>query len=83
MVLSLAKEPAKGGWKIMNEPEGSLLKETNSEPCYNTTTLSGSGAGAGWAVQSFTMKEILSFGNEQVVAVKKADPKTLITVSSF
>ena len=81
MVKALSNESALGGWEIMNEPEGSLIVQSDSEPCYDTSRLSGSGAG--WSGHQFTMKQIQWFVNLQASAIKTADPLTLVTVGSW
>ena len=81
MDKALANESALGGWEIMNEPEGSLIVQTDSEPCFDTSRLGGSGAG--WAGGQFTMRQIAWFVNLQASAIKSADPYTLVTVGSW
>lgn len=54
MVQGLKGIPSVAGWEIFNEPELSVIPgQYNSEPCFDTRRLSGSGAG--WAGQTFTM----------------------------
>ena len=45
MVQGLAGKVALGAWEIMNEPEGSVSISSNSNPCFDTSVLQGSGAG--------------------------------------
>ena len=78
MVKSLANESALGGWEKMNEPEGSLMIKSDSNNCCYTIRLSG--LGAGWYGNFFTMQEILKFVNIQALAIKGADPNTLVKV---
>lgn len=46
MVTALGDHPALGAWEIINEPEGSVYAgQSNGNACFDTTVLSGSGAG--------------------------------------
>lgn len=42
MVRAFRDKPALGAWEVINEPEGSILVESNENPCYDTTII-------GWA----------------------------------
>lgn len=82
MVTGLQDKVALGGWEIINEPEGLVYTgQSNSNPCFDTTPLTGSGAG--W-VNTFTpMENLLRFINLQTSAIKQADPKVLVTLGSW
>jgi mannan endo-1,4-beta-mannosidase len=81
MVEGLKDLPGLAAWEIMNEPEGSLKYESDSDPCFDTIHLNGTGAG--WAGQKVTMKELLRFHNKQASAIHTTDPKALVTVGAW
>ena len=57
-VKAVKDHPALGGWDIINEMEGFIKPgQHNSEPCFDTTFLTGSGAG--WAGASYTAQQLL------------------------
>merc|ERR1719277_2963587 len=81
-VNAVKNHPALGGWDIINEMEGFIIPgQHDSEPCFDTTFLSGSGAG--WAGKSYTAQQLLRFINWQVDAIRKADPSALVTAGSW
>jgi len=58
LVAGLKNKKALGAWGIINEPIGSLatgIKDTN--PCYDTQILTGSGAD--WAGSHLNIKDVL------------------------
>ena len=66
----------------MNEPEGNLKRDQqDSNPCFDTRILSGSGAG--WVGQGVPMRNLLRFINRQIAAIKREDPKVLITMGTW
>ncbi|RXG61487.1 Mannan endo-1,4-beta-mannosidase [Armadillidium vulgare] len=67
---SVAGHPALGAWESINEPEGSVLVTSDSDPCYDTSLLEGSGAG--WTV-------ILHFIGRINQAAHEFDPTGLVT----
>ncbi|KAI8491719.1 hypothetical protein Bbelb_305240 [Branchiostoma belcheri] len=77
----------------MNEPEGSLKIEPNTDPCYDTSFLQGTGAGwAHWDTSQTTpvptwtdvpRQRVLRFINRQAAAIKEKDPNHLVTVGSW
>lgn len=82
MVRALSHHRSLGGWEIMNEPEGIVLNDDwNANDCFDTTVLSGSGAG--WANEYVPMENLLRFINWQIAAVKEEDGKALATVGSW
>ena len=54
---------------------------SNSNPCFDTNPLSGTGAG--WVGNFILMQNMLRFLNRQIAAIKAADPKVLVTVGSW
>lgn len=84
LLWDLSPQPPRslGGWEIMNEPEGIVLNDDwNANDCFDTTVLSGSGAG--WANEYVPMENLLRFINWQIAAVKEEDGKALATVGSW
>lgn len=67
--------------EIMNEPEGSMLVAYDDEPCYDTSNLSGSGAG--WTGRDLPLRDILRFTNQLAAAIRAADPKALVTIGAW
>ncbi|KAK3785917.1 hypothetical protein RRG08_033025 [Elysia crispata] len=79
LVRAVKGHPALGAWDIFNEPEGMLkIGESHDDPCFDTTKLSGSGAG--WAGKRYNYYQILRFINWQADAIKKEDPEVLVTI---
>ena len=79
----LKSEPALGAYEIMNEPEGSVDPQTSDpEPCFDTKNVL-KGSGAGWSGGDVKMEQLLRFHNQQAGAIKKADPKALVTVGAW
>lgn len=57
-VQAVKDHPALGGWDIINEMEGIIKAgEYNSEPCFDTRPLGGSGAG--WAGGGYRAQDLL------------------------
>ena len=81
MVQGLADKVSLGAWEIMNEPEGSISISSNSNPCFDTSILQGSGAG--WTGENIPMEKFLRFINRQAGAIKQHDPKALVTLGSW
>jgi len=82
MVHHVAGHPALGAWDIINEPEGMLKPDQyNSEPCFDTTSLKGSGAG--WAGQKYSFQQLLRFINLQADAIHSADRGALVTIGAW
>ncbi|KAG0726507.1 Mannan endo-1,4-beta-mannosidase [Chionoecetes opilio] len=73
--------PALGAFEAVNEPEGSVKVESNSDPCYATTLIGLNGAG--WTGNSIPMEKYLRFIGRQNEAVRAFDPETLITLGSW
>lgn len=65
----------------MNEPEGSIAIQSNANPCFDTTILAP--YGGGWSGANIPMEVMLRFINRQAGAIKRADPKALVTVGSY
>nr|BBB35836.1 endo-1,4-beta-mannanase [Eisenia fetida] len=81
MVSALSGKVALGGWEVMNEPEGIVSAGvSDGNPCFDTQPLAGSGAG--WA-DSIPMQRLQSFINKQTAAIKRADPKVIVTLGSW
>ena len=56
MALALKGHPALGAWEIINELEGSVYAgKVDTNPCYDTQILTGSGAG--WTGKWIPMKK--------------------------
>lgn len=82
MVNGLKDKVALGGWEVMNEPEGLVSAgQTNSNNCFDTRPLTGSGAG--WVNTFIPMQNLLRFINVQNAAIKQADPKAVTTLGSW
>ena len=66
----------------MNEPEGSVdTSIKNSEPCFDTTGLQGTGAG--WTGSKIPIQYLQRFANKLASAIKTTDPKALVTIGSW
>ncbi|XP_071528681.1 LOW QUALITY PROTEIN: mannan endo-1,4-beta-mannosidase-like [Panulirus ornatus] len=73
--------PALAAFEAVNEPEGSVVVETNSNSCYDTTIIGNNGAG--WTGKAIPMERWLRFIGRQNEAVRAIDPETLTTIGSW
>ncbi|KAL7637770.1 UNVERIFIED_CONTAM: hypothetical protein RMT77_011381 [Armadillidium vulgare] len=78
---SVAGHPALGAWESINEPEGSVQVTSNSDPCYDTSFLQGSGAG--WTGNNIPMERFLHFIGRINQAAHEFDPTGLVTLGSW
>lgn len=82
LVQSLAGHAGVGGWEIMNEPEGSVAAGVpDSNPCYDTSALKGTGAG--WSGAQLPMAALMGFIGRLADAVHSADASATVTVGSW
>nr|AYM45055.1 putative endo-beta-1,4-mannase [Gecarcoidea natalis] len=81
LMNTIGGHPALGAYEAVNEPEGSVLVESSSEYCYDTTIIGQSGAG--WTGRAIPMERYLRFIGGQNEAVRAIDSETLITLGSW
>nr|XP_045602791.1 mannan endo-1,4-beta-mannosidase-like [Procambarus clarkii] len=81
LMETIKGHPALGSYEVFNEPEGIVLVESNTDPCYDTTQIGVQGAG--WAGNEIPMENILRFIGRQNQAVRSIDPETLITIGAW
>jgi len=79
----IKNHPALFAVEVINELEGIVdAGKSNSEPCFDTTPLKGSGAG--WDNKYVSMKNLLSFINRHAAVIKKTcGSKVLVTAGSW
>ena len=66
MVNALKNEPGLGGWDIINEMEGVITPgQYNRERCFDTRSLSGTGAG--WKGHLYSAQELLRYSTLTLV----------------
>lgn len=64
------------------QPEGLVNAGiADANPCFDTQVLGGSGAG--WAGTYIPMQLLQRFINRQTAAIKRADPKVIVTLGSW
>nr|KAG5692518.1 hypothetical protein BaRGS_018723 [Batillaria attramentaria] len=81
IVRGVKNQPYLGGWEIMNEMEGVITIEGSGDACFDTSVLSGSGAG--FAGQTYHPKQLLAFINHLTAAIKSEDHSALVTSGSW
>ncbi|XP_069947143.1 mannan endo-1,4-beta-mannosidase-like [Cherax quadricarinatus] len=81
LMETIKGHPALGSYEAVNEPEGSVKVESNSEWCYDTTAIGQQGAG--WTGDNIPIERWLRFIGRQNQAVRAVDPETLITLGSY
>eukprot|EP00948_MAST-09A_sp_MAST-9A-sp1_P002901 g2901.t1 len=81
IVIAMKNEP-NVIYEVMNEPEGSVAIQKDTESCFDTTTVL-SGSGAGWSGANLAMKDLLRFHSLHAFAIHSKDPEALVTVGSW
>ncbi|KAL7637771.1 UNVERIFIED_CONTAM: hypothetical protein RMT77_011382 [Armadillidium vulgare] len=80
-VSDVAGHPALAAWEAVNEPEGSVLVESNSNPCYDTSIIGSDGAG--WTGAYIPMERFLIFIGRINQIAHQNDPTGLTTLGSW
>ncbi|KAA0202739.1 Glycosyl Hydrolase 5 [Hyalella azteca] len=81
LASALSGHPALAAYEAINEPEGSVRVESNSNSCYDTTVIGQSGAG--WTGVGIPMERFLTFIGKQNIVIKQNDPSALVTLGSW
>ncbi|KAG7154873.1 mannan endo-1,4-beta-mannosidase-like [Homarus americanus] len=81
LMTKIKGHPALAAFEAVNEAEGSVKVESNSNSCYDTTIIGHDGAG--WTGKNIPMHNFLRFIGRQNEAVRAIDPDTLITLGSW
>lgn len=90
LARGLSDHPALAAWEVLNEPEGLVQAgRADDDPCYDTVHLTYTSAGVGgvgrapgWA-GDVPFERVLRFVNLQAGAIRRADPKALVSTGSW